>query len=786
VAISFTPLQLKSCTHFGIRLKGSFGRSDKSRLRNLAAKCLANRKIRLVLELSELASLGGGGAAELATLQRQLEELGGELIIVGASSTILQFLARGFDGLYLRCYQSIDIAEQDLLKDAADGSAAAVARQSPERSSTETPVAAMGTAPDSTLDEILGLNNPEVDNPPIATASNAVEDPVLPSETPPPDPPDRSQPASRPDRRIGNDAGGNLIQNERGSGCRHYVSLSETVSSLQEASGSEDLGVHLLNLLHSHDLAKEVWFCQRQGHWFLGEDGKRAFTATGRLALTLASAQRPLSLLDIPADELDNGESRFLSAISPDLILPVLWQGQLQAVAFLKRGKKDHEYSVSEHFALELLMRVMAAYGDRRAETDTEQSAGSGRSGSDQDADLEQLWWDPDLAESSTDGEDLAEPADDEMLDTAGGGSLAQASLIWTRCLLRFVETMAGAMDEEMFWERVHQRLLGDLGVDKLVVLVPTSEGIMPQVTFGVLQSKASRLAIGGVTGRRYLESVARPVTAVNLPSSFKKFQTAMQKADLKWLVPLQADLDWIGIALLGEVVVEGKPSLNEDQAAEMFTKVAMHLQRLRERSILENRNLEIIKRLMSLMEERHYGPGGMSSELIHLVRLVAREMDFPPEQERDLIYGTIIRDIGMFPTGDMIIDSFGNVSEEQWQEYRSHPTLGAERLEGLSVSATVRDVVLYHHERFNGEGYPHGCEGHDIPLAARIIAVVENYVAMVTTMPNRPALSRTQALEIIQENFGNRYDPEVVAAFLSVIESEKRGPQPATALVQS
>jgi HD-GYP domain-containing protein (c-di-GMP phosphodiesterase class II) len=84
-----------------------------------------------------------------------------------------------------------------------------------------------------------------------------------------------------------------------------------------------------------------------------------------------------------------------------------------------------------------------------------------------------------------------------------------------------------------------------------------------------------------------------------------------------------------------------------------------------------------------------------------------------------------------------------------------------------------TEDVVLHHHERFNGSGYPHGLREHAIPLGARIVSVVESYVAMLQEAPYRTALSPIEALEVLEENWEMRYDPEVVRAFADLVRSE-------------
>jgi HD-GYP domain-containing protein (c-di-GMP phosphodiesterase class II) len=95
--------------------------------------------------------------------------------------------------------------------------------------------------------------------------------------------------------------------------------------------------------------------------------------------------------------------------------------------------------------------------------------------------------------------------------------------------------------------------------------------------------------------------------------------------------------------------------------------------------------------------------------------------------------------------------------------------------LRDMKFSEHAINIVLHHHERFNGEGYPRGTQGQDIPLGARIVSVVESYAAMLQERPTRPALGREEALTTLKENWGLRYDPEVVRCFVEVVEEEIR-----------
>lgn len=103
------------------------------------------------------------------------------------------------------------------------------------------------------------------------------------------------------------------------------------------------------------------------------------------------------------------------------------------------------------------------------------------------------------------------------------------------------------------------------------------------------------------------------------------------------------------------------------------------------------------------------------------------------------------------------------------------HVRLGARILEPISAYSKIIPIVLQHHERFNGKGYPDGLEGESISLSARIFAVADSFEAMTSDRPYRKAFDRNNAIGIIEESAGNDFDPQVVKAFLKVMTSETR-----------
>jgi HD-GYP domain-containing protein (c-di-GMP phosphodiesterase class II) len=188
----------------------------------------------------------------------------------------------------------------------------------------------------------------------------------------------------------------------------------------------------------------------------------------------------------------------------------------------------------------------------------------------------------------------------------------------------------------------------------------------------------------------------------------------------------------------------------------------------------LHEQTMRVARTLMSLAAGRDEEDMERDAErTTHYVSAVARMMNFPPEDTLDFIYGTVLHDIGMIEISDLLLRSPSKLTPAEWKLVQRHPVRGAEILRDLDFGEKTCEVVMHHHERFNGEGYPNGLKGNAIPLGTRILAVVESYQAMVRDLPYRAALSRDEAMEVLRENWEMRYDPEVVLAFAQVLATE-------------
>jgi diguanylate cyclase (GGDEF)-like protein len=154
----------------------------------------------------------------------------------------------------------------------------------------------------------------------------------------------------------------------------------------------------------------------------------------------------------------------------------------------------------------------------------------------------------------------------------------------------------------------------------------------------------------------------------------------------------------------------------------------------------------------------------------------VAAEMGLDEERLLEIEYAAALHDIGKIGVADIILHKAASLDEAEWKEIRRHSELGYEILRGIDFLRGAAEIVWAHHERYDGKGYPRGLAGEEIPLGARVFAVVDAYDAMTSRRPYRQAISREQATIEIARNSGTQFDPEVVKAFLVMIRRSPEG----------
>ena len=132
----------------------------------------------------------------------------------------------------------------------------------------------------------------------------------------------------------------------------------------------------------------------------------------------------------------------------------------------------------------------------------------------------------------------------------------------------------------------------------------------------------------------------------------------------------------------------------------------------------------------------------------------------------------SLLQDIGKLAVPEHILSKPGPLTQEEFQKIRIHPQVGAEIIGGVQFPYPVAPLILCHHERWDGNGYPSGLAGEDIPLGARILSVVDYFGALISERPYRPAVSAEAALDLLRQERGKALDPKVVDAFITLYPS--------------
>jgi len=240
------------------------------------------------------------------------------------------------------------------------------------------------------------------------------------------------------------------------------------------------------------------------------------------------------------------------------------------------------------------------------------------------------------------------------------------------------------------------------------------------------------------------------------------------------YVAPFVAHNEFRGIVALGKPIKSGLDEGSAGFLGILVNQAAIAYESTQRFEEEKERTMGLVQTLISLIEENTLARGNTQLVSSYTYTL-AKKVNYPEEHVRDLMYGTMLRDIGMIKVSDLIVRSPRELMPEEWEIIKRHPIDGAEMLRKMRFSEHAISVVLAHHERFNGEGYPHRLQGKQIGLGSRIVSVVESYAAMLQERPTRPALTQVEALNTLRENWGMRYDPDIVKAFVEIVEEELR-----------
>lgn len=239
-------------------------------------------------------------------------------------------------------------------------------------------------------------------------------------------------------------------------------------------------------------------------------------------------------------------------------------------------------------------------------------------------------------------------------------------------------------------------------------------------------------------------------------------------------LMPIRIGEQASGVLLIGEMRSENREPFSPEKlslAKAIADQTAAALQRVQLFTNLEQAYLETVLTLANAVEAKDTYTKNHADNVSRMAVLVGKELGLPDNELEDIRYGGALHDVGKIGVLDSILNKPGKLNEEEWVQMRAHAAMGADILKPVPRLAGAADIVRHHHERYDGNGYPDGLAGENIPIGARILTTVDSYSAMVDRRSYKAARPHEDAEAELRRCTGTQFDSRVVDAFLGLFE---------------
>ncbi|MCF0129594.1 MAG: HD-GYP domain-containing protein [Pseudobutyrivibrio sp.] len=227
-----------------------------------------------------------------------------------------------------------------------------------------------------------------------------------------------------------------------------------------------------------------------------------------------------------------------------------------------------------------------------------------------------------------------------------------------------------------------------------------------------------------------------------------------------------------VGIAMVNYHRASLKQLEYEQQILEKAESLKHKSQETKEKYV--RLSFEMIKTLINAIDAKDQYTHGHSERVARYSLMLADKMKLEPEKLDNIYIAALLHDIGKIGVSDTIINKDGKLTADEYDNIKQHPVLGSQILTNISEMPVAVIGAKYHHERYDGTGYPEGLKGEEIPLEARIISVADAYDAMTSNRSYRNSMTQEKVREQLVNGRGRQFDPEIVDQMLIIMDGDK------------
>lgn len=184
---------------------------------------------------------------------------------------------------------------------------------------------------------------------------------------------------------------------------------------------------------------------------------------------------------------------------------------------------------------------------------------------------------------------------------------------------------------------------------------------------------------------------------------------------------------------------------------------------------------VEAVTAFARTIEAKDHVTGKHIERAVYYATEIAKRLDLSEEEIEHIKQAAILHDLGKVGISDRILRKKGNLTKREFEEIKDHPQIGVDIIRPIHTMHPLIPLLLYHHEQWDGKGYPAGLKGEEIPMGARIIAIADVYEALTSKRSYRKAYSKEEAINIIKNGIGTQFDPTIVGIFLEILKTNHK-----------